>query len=102
MAHINLFFEDVNDAMTMCESGCVTALPVEGGYMVTEWSDYYRRLREEVASLYDGGWRVTDPDIIDSLIAEYCEEDNKITREWAEEIKGYLATMELANSSVMD
>ena len=102
MAYINFIVESAKDAMTMCESGCVTALPVEGGYMVTEWSDYYYRLGEEAASLYDRGWRAADPDIIDLLIAEYCKEDNKITREWAEEIKGYLATIELKDTSATE
>lgn len=97
MAKINFIFENVNDAMEMCNSGCVTALPVEGGYLVTGWSDYYRLMREESESLYDGGWRANDPDCIERLIEEYCEEDNRITREWAEEIRGQLATIELRN-----
>lgn len=90
----NYMVKDSKEAMEIIESNDCTAMPVEGGYMVLEWSDYYRRLKDEAASLYDGGWRASDPDCVDSLIEEYCKEDNSITREWAEQLKGYMATFE--------
>ena len=88
-------FESVDDALEFAEDRDAAIMPVDGGYLVTEWSDYYHRIREEAGSLYDGGWRATDPDIINRLIEEYQPENNMVTCDWAEDIMDKLHEIEL-------
>ena len=90
----NFMVETVEEATTYYDTSECTAVPVEGGYMILEWTEYYRQIREEAESLYDRGWRASDSDCIESLIAEYCDDDNKITREWAGDIASALHDIE--------
>ena len=79
-------FESVDAAIEFAEDRDAAIMPVDGGYLVTEWSDYYHRISEEAGCLYDGGWRATDPDIINRLIEEYQPENNMVTCDWASAI----------------
>lgn len=95
MANVNFILDSEGEARVYRDGrGDCTAMPVEGGYMVLEWSDYYRRIQDEAQSLFIDGWRSTDDDIIHALINKYCMDDNVITREWAGDIMSALHDIE--------
>ena len=41
-------------------AGGKAVIQVDGGYLVVQWDEYYRQIREEAESLFSGGWRKED------------------------------------------
>lgn len=98
---MSCMFECVDDAIEFAEDRDVAIMPVDGGYLVTEWSDYYHRIGEEASGLYDEGWRATDPDILNRLIEEYQSENNMVTCDWAGAIMDKLHDIEIAYNEII-
>lgn len=74
--------------------GDATIIPVTGGYGVVKYDEYRLRIRDEAASLYDGGWRAEDGE---ELVLEYCTEENDATDEWKESVVAELERIEEEN-----
>ena len=82
-------YEDAQAASVLC-TDYFEIMPYHDGYIIVSPSTFRRKVRDEAASLFDGGWRPGD-DTPKELVAEAeYGEDNPAWTRWAEAINEQL------------